>query len=502
VGNYGTDLEGFGAFEGGVNSDKGAPLVSTNSAGETALLFGPAALREIQAGVANGDFSIPPDAAGDTITEENSLPYWTFTDVNSSGAITCAVVADSTAPSGFALQWSVLAGTTTGKSATLTRNVSVVPGQAGTGSTPSFYSVAYRAQYSSTGIGTASTAINLRIKYEYYDSSDTDLTTTAPTSSSETFTGSGTSGGGITSGNTSDALAPINAAYAKITITCATTGTVGGTAGTYRQHNIHNVSFLRDPMIIILQGIAAGGGNSTVSMWANGTTLMVNGSVGLNSGILYGQTSATGQYIEFGGTNFRLVRTGSTNGTDGSDISASTASARSGILITKSVTGQPTTTVNGTGATDAFADALRNGGLAVDTTNARLYAYAGGAWRYAALTTPSDSRLKEEITEISGALETLRQLVPVAFKWKRPEAHSRTDAVADNGQRLGFIADQVATTDLKHWVEDMGVGELETDLIDTDGRVLAVNIPQNEMEALVVQALLDIDARLKALESR
>jgi hypothetical protein len=32
--------------------------------------------------------------------------------------------------------------------------------------------------------------------------------------------------------------------------------------------------------------------------------------------------------------------------------------------------------------------------------------------------------------------------------------------------------------------------------------VLAVNIPQNEMEALVVQALLDIDTRLKALEER
>jgi hypothetical protein len=129
--------------------------------------------------------------------------------------------------------------------------------------------------------------------------------------------------------------------------------------------------------------------------------------------------------------------------------------------------------------------------------------YNGGAWKYAALTTPSDSRLKEEITSISDALGKLKQLAPVAFKWKRPEAHPRTDAVADDGQRLGFIADQVATTDLKHWVEDMGVGEIEQDLVeDTDGRVLAVNIPQNEMEALLVKALLDIDERLKALESR
>jgi hypothetical protein len=97
--------------------------------------------------------------------------------------------------------------------------------------------------------------------------------------------------------------------------------------------------------------------------------------------------------------------------------------------VTKSVTGQPTTTLNGTGATDAFADVLRNGGIAVDSTNNRAYFYSGG-WKYAALTTPSDSRLKDEITEISGALDTLRQLMPVAFKWKRPEAHGRAEATA------------------------------------------------------------------------
>jgi len=45
------------------------------------------------------------------------------------------------------------------------------------------------------------------------------------------------------------------------------------------------------------------------------------------------------------------------------------------------------------------------------------------------------------------------------------------------------------------------VDDREADLVDTT-EVLAVNIPQNEMEALVVQALLDIDARLKALEER
>jgi hypothetical protein len=172
----------------------------------------------------------------------------------------------------------------------------------------------------------------------------------------------------------------------------------------------------------------------------------------------------------------------------------------SGVLITKVTAGQPSTNINGTANTDAFADALRNGGIAVDTTNNRGYFYSGG-WKYANLTTPSDSRLKDEITEITGALDTLRQLVPVAFKWKAPEAHGRSDAVADDGKRLGFIADQVATTDLAHWVETLGVDDREAHLVDTT-EVLAVNIPQNEMEALVVQALLDIDTRLKAIEEK
>jgi hypothetical protein len=108
MGKYGTNLEGFGAFEGGVNADKGAPLVSTSSDGETALLFGPAALREIQAGCANGDFAIPPDAAGDTITDENPLPYWTWTPAT---GITAAIVTDSGSGSANVLRVTSAIGT-------------------------------------------------------------------------------------------------------------------------------------------------------------------------------------------------------------------------------------------------------------------------------------------------------------------------------------------------------------------------------------------------------
>ena len=509
MGKYGTNLEGFGGFEGGVNADKGAPLVSTSSDGESALLFGPAALREIQAGVANGDFAIPPDAAGDTITAENPLPYWTFTDVNSAGAITCAVVADSSAGSGNVLRWSVAPSTATGKSATLTRNIPVASSQ---DRNFSYMLTAETKNGSAIGGGTSPT-LTMSLSFLKQDGTATGSTVSSPTTNFTSQAGIGS----VVVQRSVNTCAPSDAAFIKVTITCATGA---GTSGT----NIAILDVSETRLVIGQEFILISEGSTPSSyipsiiyqelgvlylvasseVYLNSDAhiqgnLEVTGDIGVD-GRIYFDSALTGPYIQQAGTNGRIISVASATSTDGVDLLASTTSTRSGILVTKSTTGQPTTNLNGTGATDAFADVLRNGGIAVDSTNNRGYFYSGG-WKYAALTTPSDSRLKEEITDITGALDTLRQLVPVAFKWKRPEAHGRSDAVADDGTRLGFIADQVATTDLAHWVETLGVDEREADLVDTT-EVLAVNIPQNEMEALVVQALLDIDARLKALEER
>ena len=524
MGKYGTDLTGFGSYEGGVNADKGAPLVSTSSDGETALLFGPAALREIQAGVANGDFAIPPDAAGDTITESNPLPYWTFTDVNSAGAITAAIVADAGAGSGNVLRFTVASGTLSGKSATLTRFVPVAASAS--------RSLTYYAE-ATFDTGTNSTQATATLTCQYYKADQT--TTTGSSFSSDAYNFSQLQGAtGITAPDLwsvsnpdpRSATAPADAGYLKITITIATVATqsaarsvdltevrlANGAPEVVLTDKTDPVTY-RPAFLLADQGsleIIAGDQNyiqigdpmyiSSPTINMNGNTavtgnITATGDIGFD-GVIYGSSALTGPNISLGGTNTRLW----THSSTAADVAASTSSTTSGVLITKVTAGQPTTNINGTTTTDAFADALRNGGIAVDTTNNRAYFYSGG-WKYAALTTPSDSRLKEEITEISDALDTLRQLVPVAFKWKRPEAHGRAEAVGDDGKRLGFIADQVATTDLKHWVETLGVDEREADLVDTT-EVLAVNIPQNEMEALVVQALLDIDTRLKALESR
>ena len=661
MGKYGTNLEGFAGFEGGVNNDKGASLVATNTDGETALLFGAAALREIQAGCANGDFAIPPDEADATITEENPLPYWTFTDVNSAGAITAAVVADAAAGSGNVLRFTVASGTLTGKSATLTRYIPVASSAS--------RSFSYYAEATFDN-GTNSPQSNATVTCQFYKQDG--ITTTGAAFSSPTFlfsellTPEGLMAPDIYGASPvlGDATAPADAAFVKLTITIATVATqsadrtvdltevrlgsglpeilltdknvptdppayiictngdlllaAGNDVGlltlgesTYLSGSLNldivsggdlsieagatydvNITAGDDVNIIAPGGVtittdgttpatlragaivdtgdltlAVGSGDveiqdtgasvprilyrnsagtylggirmneanifrffngSTTNDYAylyaeriypmNSTTasryidddgtrtrfsggitvtgaVTATGDIGFD-GVIYGTSALTGPNINLAGTNARLW----THSTSAADVAASTSTTISGVLITKATAGQPSTNINGVATTDAFADALRNGGIAVDTTNNRGYFYSG-AWKYADLTTPSDSRLKDEITEITGALDTLRQLVPVAFKWKAPEAHGRTDCVADDGKRLGFIADQVATTDLAHWVETLGVDEREAHLVDTT-EVLAVNIPQNEMEALVVQALLDIDTRLKALEAR
>ena len=617
IDKYGSDQQQLANSGGSVISQDNAVLINGDSNGGDALLFGPAALREIQAGVANGDFAIPPSDSEATITADNALPYWDFTDVDSGGTITAALVADAGAASGYVLRFNIAAGTTTGKSVTLSR---FIPVASSASRSFAFYAEA------TFETGTDTYQATARLTGQFYQSDQT-TTTGSPLESDSYRFNELQSTTGITAPNFYGAspdlttmTAPADAAFLKLTITIrtaaasATNAARTGTTATITTIGVHGFAIGQSATVALTAGpagytalngtwtitgtptpttftfttgtsgtITSGTCFGTVSVAAAtarsidltevrlahglpeliltdkqdpatyppgliteeyGHMILVSGtqdaltiagdsgmvastSINLTSGgavtldaatninltapsgvivnndidlagFLYFSTNSTGPYIRKSGTNSRTIAAVNADANSGVDWVASTSSTRSGIMVTKSVTGQPTTNLNGTGATDAFADVLRNGGIALDVTNNRGYFYSSG-WKYAALTTPSDSRLKDEITEISGALDKLRQLIPVAFKWKRPEAHGRTEAVDDDGTRMGFIADQVATTDLKHWVETLGVDDREADLVDTS-EVLAVNIPQNEMEALVVQALLDIDTRLKALE--
>ena len=223
VEKYGSDQIQLGNTGGAVQSQDNAVMISGDSAGESALLFGPAALREIQAGVANGSFAIPPSDSEATITADNALPYWTFTDVNSAGAITAALVADSGAASGYVLRFTVASGTLTGKSATLTR---FVPVASSASRSFSFYA---EATFDS---GTSSTQSEVQMTGEFYKADQTTTTGSPITSDNYAFNFFALGPTGITapdvyavSPDLTTMTAPADAAFIKLTITVSTVAT-------------------------------------------------------------------------------------------------------------------------------------------------------------------------------------------------------------------------------------------------------------------------------------
>jgi hypothetical protein len=129
MGKYGTDYTGFGAYEGGVNADNGAALVSTNSDGEKSSLLGPAALGEIFYGaVANGNFEVLPEDPSSAISEENPLPYFTVAD-GSSGRIV-ATSEPSTLATGQSLLRFTMTSALAGDTLLFTRYVPVPTSEA------------------------------------------------------------------------------------------------------------------------------------------------------------------------------------------------------------------------------------------------------------------------------------------------------------------------------------------------------------------------------------
>jgi hypothetical protein len=205
-----------------ITNDSGVTIIDTDSDGEKSTLFGGAALREIQAGVANGSFAEPPPSPYANVGGANKLPYWTFTDVNSAGAITAAIVADAGAASGNVLRFTVASGTLTGKSATLTR---YVPVASSASRSFSFYAEA------TFDNATNSTQANAKLTCEFYKSDGVTATGTPFESLLYGFnllqTPTGITAPDLweTSPDLTDSTAPADAAYLKVTITIATVAT-------------------------------------------------------------------------------------------------------------------------------------------------------------------------------------------------------------------------------------------------------------------------------------
>ena len=213
IGKFGSDQQQLADLGGGIISEDGATLLSGESTGEASLLAGPALLRELQTSVANGDFSIPPADAEANITEDNALPYWTFTDTSSAGAITCALVTDASSASGTSLRWTVTAGMANSKSAKLTRFVPVA----------STRNRAFAYSPEVNTFGATNTAIStIRMQAQFYKDDQTTTTGSAIDSGVITFATLGTGSNWLTGSYTTANAAPSDAAFCLITITVAT----------------------------------------------------------------------------------------------------------------------------------------------------------------------------------------------------------------------------------------------------------------------------------------
>ena len=510
MGKYGTNREGFGAFEGGVNADKGAPLLSTNSDGATSLLMGAPLIREIQAGVANGDFAITPDDASATITSLNPLPYWSVTDTNSAGAITCAIVADSSNASGNVLRWSVAGGTTTGKSATLTRYVSV-PGSRNR----EFVFVPEMTLLAAT----ASTVINSTIGFTWYKSDGVTTTGTGNTSSTaNTFTVIGAGPTTITAVTSAvNTAAPSDAAFMLITITVATTGTVSAGTKTLDLAEVRIASGQSD--VYIAENTTPGTYGPSRFRQANGTlTLQPNlgGSGAFDvSGTFSDTVSSTDKLTILGGNiqsigtatgsnvlqtyvttdannRFKLEQDGKLSWGSGSSAVDTTLERVSiGLLQTgggMNFGGSSNYRITASGAADLLnvnmsgTNGLRHDTPATttQTTSAAIWVLVSGT-QYQIRRNSSSARYKTDI-------EDPNEVTLAAAKLIRPRHYRSTIEDEGGATRLGFIAEEIEAAGLTH-----AVG------YDSDGR--PETIDPTALIAALYHRVNDLEERLAALES-
>jgi hypothetical protein len=504
------------ASPAGITDDTGNQLIGADTAGSQAFIMGAPLIREVQAGVANGDFAAPPADAAATITADNPLPYWTFTDVNSAGAITCAVVADTGNASGNILRWSVAGGTTTGKSATLTRYV-IVPGSRNR----EFVLIPEMTLLNAT----ASTAINVTIGFTWYKSDGTTTTGTGnTTSTSNTFTviGAGPTTIAASSSAVNTAI-PSSAAFMLITITVATTGTVSAGTKTVDLAEVRIASGQSD--VYVAENTTPGTYGPSRFRQANGTlTLSPNlGGSGVFdvSGTMTNTVSSTDKLTILGGniqsigtaTGYNVLQTfvtsdannrfklesngkmswGPGNAVVDSNLYRNTASPFGLITDGRLQVGEnvyaanvnATTDVSGvtltlTGAASATnlnlsgANGVRHDQPATTTatTNAAIWVVVSGT-NYQLRRNSSSARYKTNIQDAD-------DVVLEAAKRIKPRHFTSTIQDESGATRLGFIAEEIEAAGLTHAIGYDAEGRPET--LDAVALIAALYHRVNELE--------------------
>ena len=115
-----------------------------------------------------------------------------------------------------------------------------------------------------------------------------------------------------------------------------------------------------------------------------------------------------------------------------------------------------------------------------NTSVGRITATSSGL----SLTSGSDYRLKENVTELTGATDRLKQLTPKRFNFI-----DEPDITVD-----GFLAHEVSSI-----VPEAIDGE--KDAVDADGNPKYQTIDQSKLVPLLVATIKELEARIAALES-
>jgi len=504
---YGTNISGLTAFEGDVSTDSGASLIDTDSDGESALLFGPAAVREILAGIANGDFALPPDDADSDLSDENPLPYWTFTD-NSSGGITAAVISEPSNGSGNVLK--VTLNTTSGKNVQLTRYVPIP----GSRNREFVFNPEFTAGKFSVGTPTLTTDAYVKISFQYYAE---DQVTTAGTgdSATATFTDIGSvKTVAIGTANATRLAAPAEAGWMLITLEIGATGTVSaksieiaelrlvtGSSDLYIAENTapgtYGAARLRQTngVLSITPNLGGSGSISLSNLTVSGTAgtasvTLNNGNFVAENGLFRGERTAAGSAVFTGaldtdaGDRVRIEAGGTIEWGDGTsgagDVNlyrSSSTTLRTDDAFAADILSSTLSVNAGNGNFNADGP-----GTTTSTSNECVFVLLSGA-EYVIRRFTSSSRYKTDIVPADEVvLEASRRIVPKHFT-------STVDNPQELGQtRLGFIAEEIHEAGLTHAVAYNAEGQPES--IDSVALIAALWHRVN-----------DLESRLKALET-
>jgi hypothetical protein len=512
---YGTNLPGLTGYEGDVTADGGETLIGSDSDGATALLFGPAALREIQAGIANGDFASAPDDPDSDVTEENPLPYFSIED-SSGGSITARVIEDASAGSGNVLRFRIAGGTTSGNSLTISRFVPV-PGTRNRSFvfTPEVYCI------------NADSTSNAKVvlSYQYYEI-DAETTTGTGDTRERTLAEIGSADTLRIASNYTRLAIPSDAAFILVSVKVETTGTV---------------SSQRDVSIAELRLIAGGSDlyiaeNSTPGTYGPARLRQVNGTLTITPNLGGSGTVTVDGTLNLGSSSFSSLSVSGTAGADAITVNDGNILVENGYVralrgtagnavFTGAISGDSGDRVrieaggtiewgDGTSSSgdvnlyrsssttlrtdDAFAADFLSADLSVSAgngnfnadgpnttsavTNECVFVLLSGT-EYQIRRYTSSARYKTNIVPADEVvLEAARRISPKHFE-------STIDNPEELGQtRLGFIAEEIHEAGLTHAVGYNGEGQ--PDSIDSVALIAALWHRVN-----------DLEERLKTLET-